>query len=427
MIAIYRERWLPSGCLWAVTEEEFDRRPHVESCISRGARSGGRASSISRLEYPTMSRKCSQMNPVNGTRRKGGKDDEGARSWNSKLKFALMENLGVEQRGAQTRHTLGSRHREKKRIGIEERCSGASGDGTDIRTDDEASRAISYRVRSFVRSVPCSHRALQSATDSPPLTPLQRPSTPLRPSSPSGEENRKQRLPPPPQRRTWFLRNRPIGSLRTTLRACHVGRYVAGDWPGVWRAGVLSNRTCPRARRRLLPHPPRNYRETIPPLFPPPRLDKRPRRNKEKRVCLRESTLVNPTARDLNKSAGLSRALSPTLAARPILPTTHSIFLSLSSDEPPSSGLYRAIVRLREIAEYHDASCRLFPRFSALENFVTATWHETAKRSVYKDTLLESFARDEHSTTVSGESESNVRRRRETIRGIRVDRSFYGL
>lgn len=358
-------------------------------------------------------------------RRKGWR--RGARSWNSKLKFALMENLGVEQRGAQTRHTLGSRHREKKRIGIEERCSGASGDGTDIRTDDEASRAISYRVRSFVRSVPCSHRALQSATDSPPLTPLQRPSTPLRPSSPSGEENRKQRLPPPPQRRTWFLRNRPIGPLRTTLRACHVGRYVAGDWPGVWRAGVLSNRTCPRARRRLLPHPPRNYRETIPPLFPPPRLDKRPRRNKEKRVCLRESTLVNPTARDLNKSAGLSRALSPTLAARPILPTTHSIFLSLSSDEPPSSGLYRAIVRLREIAEYHDASCRLFPRFSALENFVTATWHETAKRSVYKDTLLESFARDEHSTTVSGESESNVRRRRETIRGIRVDRSFYGL
>lgn len=227
---------------------------------------------------------------------------------------------------AQTRHTLGSRHREKKRIGIEERCSGASGDGTDIRTDDEASRAISYRVCSFVRSVPCSHRALQSATDSPPLTPLQRPSTPLRPSSPSGEENRKQRLPPLPQRRTWFLRNRPIAPLRTTLRACHVGRYVARDWPAVWRAGVLSNRTCPRARRRLLPHPPRNYRETIPPLFPPPRLDKRPRRNKEKRVCLRESTLVNPTARDLNKSAGLSRALSPTLTAYPILPT-HSIFL----------------------------------------------------------------------------------------------------
>lgn len=69
----------------------------------------------------------------------------------------------------------GSRYREKEITGVEERCRiGASGDGTDIRTDDEASRAISYRVRSFVRSVPCSHRALQSATDSRLLTPLQR-------------------------------------------------------------------------------------------------------------------------------------------------------------------------------------------------------------------------------------------------------------
>lgn len=47
-------------------------------------------------------------------------------------------------------------------------------------------RLVIESVRSFVRSVPCSHRALQSATDSPPLTPLHRPSTPLRPSSPSG-------------------------------------------------------------------------------------------------------------------------------------------------------------------------------------------------------------------------------------------------
>ena len=52
-----------------------------------------------------------------------------------------------------TRHTShGSRHREKKRIDVDERRSALSGDGTDIRTDDEASRPISYRVRSFVRS-----------------------------------------------------------------------------------------------------------------------------------------------------------------------------------------------------------------------------------------------------------------------------------
>lgn len=108
--------------------------------------------------------------------------------------------------------------------------------------------------------------------------------------------------------------------------------------------------------------------------LPPPRLDKRPRRNKEKRVCLRESTLVNPTARDLNKSAGLSRALSPTLhrLSHPTHPL--SIFLY-----PPTSHLLPAYIAplsgfVKSPSTTDDASCRLFPRFSsALENFVTAT------------------------------------------------------
>lgn len=260
-------------------------------------------------------------------------------------------------------------------------------------------RLVIELVRSFVRSVPCSHRALQSATDSPPLTPLQRPSTPLRPSSPSGEENRKQRLPPPPGRRTWFLRNRPIGPPRTTLRACHVGRYVARDWPGVWRAGVLSNRTCPRARRRLSPHPPRNYRETIPPLFPPPSLDKRPRRNKEKRVCLRESTLVNPTARDLNKSAGLS--LSPALSLPP--PTSLSIFLypirratffRLISRHCPASW-NRRVTTMRRAACFHAST--------ALENFVIRL-RDTKRRNVRFTRTPFSFSRVSRGTNdVSGE------------------------
>lgn len=239
-------------------------------------------------------------------------------------------------------------------------------------------RLVIELVRSFVRSVPCSHRALQSATDSPPLTPLQRPSTPLRPSSPSGEENRKQRLPPPPGRRTWFLRNRPIGPPRTTLRACHVGRYVARDWPGVWRAGVLSNRTCPRARRRLSPHPPRNYRETIPPLFPPPSLDKRPRRNKEKRVCLRESTLVNPTARDLNKSAGLSLSLSRALSA-----STHFSF-HLSLSHPTSHLLPAYIAPLSGFVKSPSTTMRraaCFHASTALENFVIRL-RDTKRRNV---------------------------------------------
>lgn len=89
------------------------------------------------------------------TRRKK-EDEDYYRGHDSRWKSALA-NAGYVLTGWNgARHVteLGSRHREKKRIGIEERrrSSGASGDGTDIRTDDEASsRAISYRefVRSF--------------------------------------------------------------------------------------------------------------------------------------------------------------------------------------------------------------------------------------------------------------------------------------
>lgn len=175
---------------------------------------------------------------------------------------------------------------------------------------------------------------------------------------------------------------------------------MARDWPGVWRAGVLSNRTCPRARRRLSPHPPRNYRETIPPLFPPPSLDKRPRRNKEKRVCLRESTLVNPTARDLNKSAGLSLSLSRALSA-----STHfSFYLSLS--HPTSHLLPAYIAPLSGFVKSPSTTMRraaCFHASTALENFVIRL-RDTKRRNVRFTRTPFSFSRVSRGTNdVSGE------------------------
>lgn len=60
--------------------------------------------------------------------------------------------------------------------------------------------------------------------------------------------------------------------------------------PSIHHRGTTGERTIQRAASRRLASP----RDVA-----------RPRLNKEKRVCLRGSTLVNPTARDLNKSAFL--------------------------------------------------------------------------------------------------------------------------
>jgi len=126
--------------------------------------------------------------------------------------------------------------------------------------------------------------------------------------SPSGEESRKHRVSPPGrtggdsgevdqprgrflacERRPWAVRRSAIGS-------------------HAWHVGVVAFRTCPLPRRHV--SSPLHSAEGIAPdersasrRPVSPRDAARPRLNKEKRVCLRGSTLVNPTARDLNKSA----------------------------------------------------------------------------------------------------------------------------
>ena len=72
------------------------------------------------------------------------------RSWKIRTRWEIS---GVEERGAQTRHTFGFRVTvREKRTGIEERCSGAMG-RTFGQTTKRHERLVIELVRSFVRSV----------------------------------------------------------------------------------------------------------------------------------------------------------------------------------------------------------------------------------------------------------------------------------
>lgn len=166
---------MPSGCLWVLTERSDWRRPHVETVVvcPGGVRSVSKGSQrrTTTIEAPLLARVSTGESSSSESREKvvdyrgttrPWRDSRTNERWNSgMLRLSGYESCwpsiagrnGAARRA--TRHTSrGSRHREKKRIDVEEeRRSASSGDGTDIRTDDEASRPISYRVRSFVRSV----------------------------------------------------------------------------------------------------------------------------------------------------------------------------------------------------------------------------------------------------------------------------------
>ena len=217
---------MPSGCLWVLTERSVWRRPHVVETVvglvySRSAKRG-----TCQLEPPGDGHYCieapllarvstgeSSSSDYRGTTRDRGEEirelgendaDSGMLTLSRGTRVGCYRGTNGAARRA-TRHssrvTTSPREKENRRGRTVEARRRAMG-RTFGQTTKRHERLVIEFVRSFVRSVPCSHRALQSATDSPPLTPLQRPSTPLRPSSPSGEENRKHTLPPLPLRGT---------------------------------------------------------------------------------------------------------------------------------------------------------------------------------------------------------------------------------
>jgi len=116
-----------------------------------------------------------------------------------------------------------------------------------------------------------------------------------------------------------------------------VGYSDAWDWPGTLGARAMVFFKC-TLRRRDASDPLHSLEGTTDEQTIRRATSRRPaslrdaarsRLNKEKRVCLRDSTLVNPMARDLNKSATLHPSGSVPLA------TKNSFFRPI----------YRAIVR----------------------------------------------------------------------------------
>lgn len=222
-------------------------------------------------------------------------------------------------------------------------------DGHSDREASEASRPVRYReftVRSFVRSVPCSHRALQSATDSAPLTPLQR-ASPLRSvTAPPLARKTESNATPTKYRGRWLERNGAIAWWLFGLGAESAGCPIVSDWLRALRARAVMFFEHAH-RRRDASRPSIHHRGTTggwtiqraaSRRLASPRDVARLRLNKEKRVCLRGSTLVNPTARDLNKSA----FLRPPYLYRPC------IALVKRAD------YFRAYCPVHEIAKYHE-------------------------------------------------------------------------
>lgn len=141
-------------------------------------------------------------------------------------------------------------------------------DGHSDREASEASRPVWYReftVRSFVRSVPCSHRALQSATDSAPLTPLQQPS-PLRSvTAPPLARKTESNAIPTKYRGRWLERNGAIVWWLFDLGAESAGCPIVNDWLRALRARAVVFFERAHRRRdasRPLYSPSGNHRRT---------------------------------------------------------------------------------------------------------------------------------------------------------------------